>query len=489
MGLAFILIFLLLMIMINRGNQGINDYSDYTTGSRSFGPFAIGLSVFSSWYVGSVFTAWAEFNVGFGFIGIYTAIYGTISIFIMYLVSEKTYIWGKKYNLITQAELMGFRYQSGMLRIMMSFLGVLFTGPWLLLEWVTQGYIFSYATGGQISPFWGMLIGVLTVMIYVSMGGMRSVIRANAVQGLFMFAAGTGLSLWLIYKFFGGIRSGMEMLARDYPDVLTYPGPGWSPPTPYWTSIIIVSGLGAFMWPWIYNKMFAAKNVRAIKQSAVIASMLGFIFWTSMVFLGIMIHSMEYPRNHPEEAYMWIASMAGPIPLALMSVLIMATSISTVSGIIQAMATAISNDIAKQIDIQISNEKALKVTRISVIIICLLSLAMAAVDFGKLVFIAILTYQGIIMFFPVVFLGLYWKRANKEGAIACMIIGTATSVYLIIFNPYFIDELGWTAGMYGIILAFGIMIIAGYLKPISPHVEQLWSDIETARRNARRSKS
>ncbi|WP_254611178.1 hypothetical protein [Paenibacillus sp. JMULE4] len=111
--------------------------------------------------------------------------------------------------------------------------------------------------------------------------------------------------------------------------------------------------------------MFAAKNVRAIKQSAVIASMLGFIFWTSMVFLGIMIHSMEYPRNHPEEAYMWIASMAGPIPLALMSVLIMATSISTVSGIIQAMATAISNDIAKQIDIQISNEKALKVTRIS----------------------------------------------------------------------------------------------------------------------------
>lgn len=70
-----------------------------------------------------------------------------------------------------------------------------------------------------------------------------------------------------------------------------------------------------------------------------------------------------------------------------------------------------------------------------------------------------------------------------------MIIGTATSVYLIIFNPYFIDELGWTAGMYGIILAFGIMIIAGYLKPISPHVEQLWSDIETARRNARRSKS
>jgi SSS family solute:Na+ symporter len=54
-----------------------------------------------------------------------------------------------------------------------------------------------------------------------------------------------------------------------------------------------------------------------------------------------------------------------------------------------------------------------------------------------LIFLALLTYQGMIMLFPVVMLGLYWRRANKEGALAGFLGGTTLSFVLTIVNPRF----------------------------------------------------
>lgn len=188
-------------------------------------------------------------------------------------------------------------------------------------------------------------------------------------------------------------------------------------------------------------------------------------------------------RNKPEEAYMWVAGEIGPVVLALMSTVIMATSIATVSGIIQAMSTSISRDVATVINKDISEKTAMKIARISVFIIGAICAVLATVDVGALINIALLSYQGIIMIFPVVILGLYWKRANKEGALAGMIIGTIVSMTLTVTEPALIANLGWSAGVYGLITTTVIMLIAGYAKPVEAHVEDLWNDIETARSN------
>ena len=125
----------------------------------------------------------------------------------------------------------------------------------------------------------------------------------------------------------------------------------------------------------------------------------------------------------------------------------------------------------------------MKIARFSVFIIGAICAVLATVDVGALINVALLSYQGIIMIFPVVILGLYWKRANKEGAIAGMLVGTIVSMTLTVTEPAFIADLGWSAGVYGLIIATIIMIIAGYMRPIEPHVEELWKDVEMARQN------
>ncbi|MGK7377646.1 sodium:solute symporter family transporter [Planococcus sp. 1R117A] len=94
----------------------------------------------------------------------------------------------------------------------------------------------------------------------------------------------------------------------------------------------------------------------------------------------------------------------------------------------------------------------------------MVSLLFGTADLGLMVFLALFTYDGIILLFPIVILGLYWKRANKEGAIIGLIAGTALSMFLRFFNPSFIEGWGWQPGVYGLILSFAVMITAGYMK-------------------------
>ena len=133
-----------------------------------------------------------------------------------------------------------------------------------------------------------------------------------------------------------------------------------------------------------------------------------------------------------------------------------------------------SRDIAQVINSNISDIGAVNIARISVVVISLISLLFGTADLGLMVFLALFTYDGIILLFPVVILGLFWKRANKEGAIIGLIAGTALSMFLRFFNPIFINRWGWQPGVYGLILSFIIMIVAGYMKSPSVFAEKLW---------------
>ncbi len=483
-SIGMIIVFFALLILINRRNLGVKSFSEYATASRAIGTLGITLAIFSTWYVGAMFTAWAGFAVGFGMIAFYVIPYAFFTVFIMYVTGARTFIWGKKYGLETQGDLLGMRYQSPSVQLIVGALGVLWTAPWLLMEWVTQGYIFSYASGGTLPPFLGMLLGVIVVLVYVSLGGMRTVITANIFQGIVMFLVGNGLMIYIVYHFFGGFESGFNQILEQYPEMLTYPGPGWSPSTPYWTSIVVTSGLGAFMWPWIYNKLFAADSIRSIKQSALFAPILGMIFWAIFVYCGSFLHLFELPRSNPQEAFLWISAKAGAWPLAFMSTMIMAASVATVAGIVQAMSSTISKDVVGVIKRDISDATAVKAARWSVVGICALALLFATTDLGLLIFIALLTYQGIVMIFPPLMFGLFWKRANKEGALIGMLGGTAVSMILTLVNPPFIGQWGWTPGMYGVVVGVLIVWLSGFIKPPTPHAEQLWKDIEMAKKRA-----
>lgn len=488
MSILMIVAFFLITIIINRKNFGVKNFEDYATSSGSFGTFAVALAIFATWYTGAVYVIWADFTVVYGFIGTYVLVYTSIMLVFMYLASEKTYLWGRKYGIKTQAELMDLRYRSKWLRLIMGLTGIAFIAPWLLLEWVAQGYVFYYATGGAVEPVWGMILGAIVVLIYVTTGGMRSVITANLLQGSYMFFIGTALMFYLIYLFFDSFGGAMNTIQTVSPEALTYPGPGLEVPNTYWASIILSSGMGALLFPFVFNKILVADSIRSVKKSTLIAPILSIIFWAAFVFLGQALHTIDFARENPLDSYMWLAKEAGPLPLALMSTLVVAASVSTVAGIIQAIASCVSTDVAEVFNRKITDRQSLKVARISVVVISLITLYFATGNQEQLVYLGLLCYQGILVLFPAVMLGLFWKRANKQGALTSIIIGVPISMYLTITQPSWMVESGWTGGMYAMVVCSAIMIIFGFLKPADAHVEKLWKDIEDAKARSKAKK-
>jgi len=476
-----LLTFLGLILFINRRQLGVSTMADYATANHSIGVLGITFGFLATWYVGAGYTVFSGFAVSFGMIGMYVIPYGIITLLVMYLVAEKTFIWGKKYQLRTQSELLGLRYRSDFIRVLTGFAGVALSVPWLLMEWYTIGYVFNYATDGFISPLLGMIIGIFVVVFYVAMGGMRSVVTANIVQGLYMMIVGSAVLIYVLYSELGGLTAAMDRLFHESPEAMIFPGPGWDVSPNYWTAIIITSGLGGFMWPWVYNKLFAADSLRTIKQSVLFAPVLGILSFALLIILSMALHPLPFAQENPEEALFWAHSQAGVWPLALFAVLVMAASLGTVSGILNAMSTAISGDIAQVINRKISEKTALLIARWSVVVMSIGALVGAYLKEGQLVFLALMTYQGMIVLAPVVLLGLYWQRANKFGAVVGFLTGMAVSFGLTLSEPEFLVTYGWTPGVYGFLTTLMIMIVAGYLRPVESHVEKLWDDIAYAR--------
>jgi cation/acetate symporter len=73
-------------------------------------------------------------------------------------------------------------------------------------------------------------------------------------------------------------------------------------------------------------------------------------------------------------------------------------------------------------------------------------------------------------FFPALVLGIFWKRANREGAIAGMLIGMGLTLYYLI-GVKFYDMPKWfgisdvSAGIFGIPAGFLAIVVVSLLTP------------------------
>lgn len=56
--------FLVVNILVVRTQLGVKTYDEFATANRAVGFVGVALAIYTTWYVGAVFTAWAGFAVG-----------------------------------------------------------------------------------------------------------------------------------------------------------------------------------------------------------------------------------------------------------------------------------------------------------------------------------------------------------------------------------------------------------------------------------------
>ena len=124
----------------------------------------------------------------------------------------------------------------------------------------------------------------------------------------------------------------------------------------------------------------------------------------------------------------------------------MAAAMSTADGLVLAIANALSHDLYyKIIDPKADVAKRLIVARILLVVIGAAGAYIASMRITSILGAVAWAFDFAMsgLFFPLV-LGVWWKRANRAGAIAGMILGLAAgTAYLIYVGPKFMAQPPW----------------------------------------------
>ena len=143
----------------------------------------------------------------------------------------------------------------------------------------------------------------------------------------------------------------------------------------------------------------------------------------------------------------------------------LAAALSTAAGLLMVISSAISHDLMKNTFYPNMSERSeLLIARTSAFLAILLSAFIGAFA-SSLPFVAqVVAFAfGIAAasLFPVVVLGIFWKRMNKEGAIVSMLTGLITTVGYICYLKFMGGvEAGWWFGISPEGIGFIFMIVA-----------------------------
>ncbi len=109
----------------------------------------------------------------------------------------------------------------------------------------------------------------------------------------------------------------------------------------------------------------------------------------------------------------------------------LAAALSTADGLLLTISNALSHDIYyKTVDPSASTQKRVTISKLLLLVVALIAAYVASLKPGNILDMVGAAFSlASSMLFPALILGVFWKRANQQGAIAGMIVGFATCVF------------------------------------------------------------
>ncbi len=154
----------------------------------------------------------------------------------------------------------------------------------------------------------------------------------------------------------------------------------------------------------------------------------------------------------------------------------LAAALSTADGLLLTIANALSHDLYyKMIDPTASTQRRVTVSKILLLCVALVAAYVTSLKPGNILFLVGAAFSlAASGFFPSLVAGVFWKRANKAGALAGMIVGLGVCIYYMVLTyPFFGGTAAnqwWgiapiSAGIFGIPAGFAALIIVSLLTP------------------------
>ena len=159
----------------------------------------------------------------------------------------------------------------------------------------------------------------------------------------------------------------------------------------------------------------------------------------------------------------------------------LAAALSTADGLLLTIGNALSHDIYyKMIDPNAPASRRVVTSKMLLLAVAVAAASIAAQRPANILFLVSAAFSlAAAAFFPALVLGVFWKRANKWGAVCGMVAGLAiTCYYMAMTHPWLREVLGvstplalwWgiqpiSAGVFGVPLGFAVIALVSFVTP------------------------
>ena len=443
-------------------------FNEYAVGDRSYGPWFVAMSYVNSWWPGTTFIAFFGLAAGAGVFGLYGLAYSTLGLATMYFMATRAWRWGKVYNLRSQPDLLGKRFDSTAVKVIASLIGIVSLFPWVVLGMQALATVFEYASDGQWSITTCLIIGLVLISIrqyWTVRMGMRGLIMTDAFQGTIAYVFSAFLCVVLLSGFAGSPISfgDLSNIAHQY---LVVPGDGDQYGPLYLFALIFTGVVGSLCWPTSFQRIYTASGVRSVKSGTLCTLLISGVFYTLLMLVGIAATTLPSITDNPQAAWFTLMSdYGGTWLLGLGVTIVFAASMGHIDGSVQVAGLQIANDLANTKKRPLSDRQLTYVAKVSMIAYMGLAALVGYATFNmtRLQLLAQISYQGVVQLAVPLFVGIFWRGGNKQGAVAGMASGFIVAMVLTWIYPDDIRGLGsLTGGIIGLIVNLAVYLVAAF---------------------------
>ena len=337
----------------------------FLIGGRKIGGWATAFAYGTAYFSAVVFVGYAGqhgWNIGVGsiWIGIGNAVLGCLLSWLLF--ANKTRKMTKKLNARTMPDYFEKRYASKGMKILAALIIFVFLVPYSAAVYKGLGSLFSAVFPGVETWVWMLIIASLTA-IYLVAGGYVATSYTDLIQGIIMIVGVVCLICAVLgHNAVGGLSGLIENL-RNFKSLPGDPNPTTGDQL---TSIfggssfkflcfnIMLTSFGTWGLPQMIGKFYAIKDTAAIKRGTIVSTVFCFIIGCGAYLVGSasrLILGGVLPEGGIDAVIPAVlmevlgGGTLGIILLALIMILLLSASMSTLEAVVLTSASAVAVDL------------------------------------------------------------------------------------------------------------------------------------------------
>jgi SSS family solute:Na+ symporter len=433
---------------------------DYYLASRTLGTVVLLFTTFATLL--SAFTFFGGPNVSYQFGAEWILVMGLMDgvIFgvLWYVVGYKQWLVGKANGYVTLGEMLGERFGSRVLRVLVAAVSIFWLFPYVMLQQMGAGTAVEALTTGAV-PYWAGAGGItLFMIVYVMLSGLRGVAWTDTIQGLFMLVMVWVAFVWVATAV-GGIGAATDTLRGLEGTPLALGGGLYSPE--YVVSTAVSIAFGVTMFPQVNQRFFVASSKKVIKRTLPLWPVLVLLLFVPAFMLGSWAAGLGIETNVNGNVLPPLLLEYTPTWFAALVIAgAMAAMMSSSDSMLLSGSSYLTRDVYRPLVTSVDENREAWLGRVGVAVFATLTFVASLFQPGTLVEIGDTAFGGFAQLALPVIVALYWSKTTRWGMYAG--IGVSQAFYLAsVFLPFVPQAYlgGWSNSVVGMVL--GLVLTVG----------------------------